>query len=107
MLPLGTRFEFEGMVYCKNGPMTASGPSGERKMIPRYADLTPLDGSPPQSQRTPPRSLDPGQVQTAFDAFYAEVAGRVDTSQLGALAMARKQFLESLGIVSDPETGRS
>lgn len=98
LLPLGARFEFEGKIYSKSGPMTASGPSGEQKMIPRYADLTPMDGNTTQRQPPPPRLLNPGDVQAAFDAFYAEVAERVDTRQLGALAMARKRFLDSLGI---------
>jgi hypothetical protein len=98
-LPLGARFEFEGKVYTKTGPMTASGPSGEQKMIPRYAELAPLDGGAMPAQRPQPTTLKPEHVETAFDAFYSDAASLVGTDQLGVLATARERFFQTLGMM--------
>lgn len=40
---MGARFEYEGNVYVKTGPMTASSEQGGQRIIPRYATLRPLD----------------------------------------------------------------
>ncbi len=71
MLPLGARFEFEGKVYTKTGPVAATSESGGQRMIPRYAVLRPLDGSLQAPEVTPKRKLDAHQVEAAFETFYA------------------------------------
>lgn len=44
-LPLGARFEFEGKVYVKAGPLTAAAENGSGpRLIPRHAQLKPVDG---------------------------------------------------------------
>ena len=42
-LPVGARFEYQGKVFVKTGPITAASEAGGQQMIPRYADLRPLD----------------------------------------------------------------
>lgn len=96
-LPIGTRFEFEGRVYIKSGPMTASADTGGQRMIPRYADLVPLDGVQ-MPRRETPASLDPVKVRQAFDAFYADALRRIDTSQHMALEQAKARFMTGLGL---------
>lgn len=72
LLPLGARFEYEGKVYMKTGPLTASGEGGQR-MIPRHAVLKPLDvvaAEPPRASR----KLDEAKVKAALEAFHGECA---------------------------------
>ncbi len=97
-LAIGARFEFEGKIYTKVGPMTASAGSGGQRMIPRYADLTPLDGAPAPVARKAPTSLEAMAVRAAFERFHGEARARIDTSQHLALAEARARFLEELGL---------
>lgn len=50
-LPIGTRFRFQGEVWCKTGPLAASGPGGGQRMIARSAVVELLDdggAAPPQ-----------------------------------------------------------
>ena len=96
-LPVGTRFEFEGTVYTKSGPMTASADSGGQRMIPRYAELAPLGGTP-VPKREAPASLDPVKVMQAFEHFYAGARRHVDINQHMALEQARARFLADLGL---------
>ena len=42
-LPLGARFEYEGEIFTKTGPMTAASEKGGQRMIPRYAVLKPAE----------------------------------------------------------------
>ncbi len=73
MLPMGARFEYEGKVYLKTGPMTATAEEGGQRIIPRFAVLKPLDAAVAATAR-PGRKLDEAAVQAAFDRFYAECA---------------------------------
>lgn len=42
----GQRFTYQGKAYTKTGPLTASEEgSGDQRMIPRSAEVTPLDAS--------------------------------------------------------------
>lgn len=106
LLPIGARFEFEGKVYVKTGPIAASTEQGGQRMIPRYAVLRPLDGSAPVAAPRPPRILDQAAVLAAFEPFY-RACGRVlddaveDDGRLDAarreLSSARDRFLAALG----------
>lgn len=73
MLPMGARFEYEGKVYQKTGPMTAASEEGGQRMIPRFAVLKPLGGAATAPDRAG-RKLDEAAVLAAFDGFYAECA---------------------------------
>ena len=42
-LAIGDRFEYDGRILVKTGPLTASSDDGGQQMIPRYAVLKPLD----------------------------------------------------------------
>ena len=102
MLAMGARFEFEGKVYVKSGPLTAMTEPGESRMIPRFALLKPLDASP-EPARKASRMLDVEIVKTAFDRFYQECADLM-TDEKGmppvrqdALDAARARFLSVLG----------
>ena len=103
-LPMGARFEYEGAVFVKTSPIAASGETGAQKMIPRYAMLKPLDGTP-KSESRKTRGLDEAKVMVAFDAFGADCArlldiAAADTTQRAMLRAeleaARQRFLEQL-----------
>lgn len=102
-LPIGARFEFEGVAYVKTGPISAATEQGGQRMIPRYAVLRPLDGSAPVAAPKRARNLDETAVLTAFEAFYSEcgrlLAGNADN--VSRLEAARGRFLAALGMDAD------
>jgi hypothetical protein len=105
-LPLGARFEFEGQVYCKTGPMTASSEAGGQRMMPRWADLRVLDGLARPRPRQVPESLDADRVRAAFEVFVAELSELVEAERQPALAHARGRFLKTLGLGEAPDLDR-
>ena len=96
-LALGTRFEYEGRIFVKTGPITASAEQGGTQMIPRHATLKPLDLPPPNiTPGLAVRKLDPQRVRKAFDVFYETAEALVDRASIEQLQIARTQFLASL-----------
>lgn len=93
-LPMGARFEFEGVEYVKCGPLVAAGPQGQR-LIPKYAVLKPLDGVPPPVEKVPV-SVSRVAVLAAFARFHAACAPLVPDDRQDALAAAREDFLKAL-----------
>ncbi len=105
LLPLGARFEFEGRVYTKTGPLTASGEEGGQRMIPRFATLKPLDGDVPKAPPNIERKLDETTVRVALEAFHGECARLLRTvaedpgqaqAARAVLDAARQRFLDTL-----------
>lgn len=94
-LPQGARFEYEGVVYVKTGPLFATGPQGAR-LIPRYAVLTPLDGAAPAATTSATPSLNSGAVRAAFESFYQRCEALVPDTGRDALATARADFFKAL-----------
>ena len=96
-IPLGTRFEFEGKIFSKTGPMTASAEDGSgQRLIPRYAVLKPVDGAAPVVDAPPARQVDEACVIAAFDSFYATCLRLVDDFSKLELEAARRKFLAAL-----------
>ena len=109
-LSIGARFEFEGKVYVKTGPISATSEQGGQRMIPRYAMLRPLDGSIPVAAPKPARGLDEAAVLAAFEVFYDDcgrlLEGAVDDASRLERARAehtaaRGRFLAALGMDAD------
>lgn len=95
MLPIGARFEYQGKVYVKTGPIAASSEEGGQRMIPRYATLRPLDGAMPAPQPRPPRMLDEVVVRAAMADFHAACARLLDEAVDDPERLARgRQALE-------------
>jgi hypothetical protein len=95
-LPMGTRFEYEGVVYCKIGPVSATAEQGGSRLIPRHAELRPLDGAVPAAPAKPVRQLDESVVLAAFETFFAVCLRQADESGRMQLAAARERFLAAL-----------
>ena len=95
-LAIGARFEYEGKVYVKTGPLTASSDQGGQALIPRYAVLKPLDLPAPPAPGVGVRKLDPQKVRKAFEAFYGECLKHVDPAAAIQLEAARAEFLSAL-----------
>lgn len=96
-LPIGARFEYEGQIYVKTGPLTASAEQGGQRVIPRYAVLRPLDPTPSaEAPGAGVRRLDAQRVRKAFDRFYAVCEQSVPSERLTALEAARAEFLAAL-----------
>lgn len=93
-LPMGARFEFEGVEYVKCGPLVAAGPQGQR-LIPKYAVLKALDGTPPAASPRGPLARE--AVLAAFERFHAACAPLVPEERRDELAAARAAFLKALG----------
>jgi hypothetical protein len=95
-LPDGARFEYEGEEYVKTGPMFATTKGGQRRMIPKYAVLTPLGAIDDTSKRTKSATLPRAQVLAAFAAYHAGCRRLVPEERQPALDAARDQFLKAL-----------
>ena len=96
-IPLCTRFEFEGKIFSKTGPMTASAEDGSgQRLIPRYAVLKPVDGAAPVVDAPPARQVDEACVIAAFDSFYATCLRLVDDFSKLELEAAKRKFLAAL-----------
>lgn len=96
-LAVGARFEYEGKVFVKTGPITATSEEGGQRVIPRSAILKPLDlptTPPPTAGRF--GRLDKHSVLTAFDQFYQECSQLTDASVHPALEAARQRFLGAI-----------
>lgn len=96
-LAMGARFEYEGVAYVKTGPLTASSEAGGQRIIPRYANLTPLDVPVAASSQAPIKGrLEAVRVRTAFERFYESCERLLPENQRGELAVARQQFLDAI-----------
>ena len=96
-LAIGARFEYEGAVFTKTGPITAAAEGGGQQMIPRYANLKPLDlPEPTTAPGMAVRKLDPQRVRKAFDIFYETCQQHVTAQGREALETARLDFLRDL-----------
>lgn len=96
-LAIGARFEYEGAVYVKTGPLTASSEAGGQRMIPRYATLKPLDVPAAEASQAPVKGrLEAVRVRTAFERFYASCERLVPADSRDELAEARQQFFEAI-----------
>lgn len=94
-LPLGARFEYEGMVFVKTGPLTASSEKGGQRIIPRYAMLKPLDGSGADDGQKS-AGLDEAKVLKAFEAYHRTCSELLDEASRQQLEAARLSFLRAL-----------
>ena len=95
-IPVGARFEYQGRVFVKTGPMTATAEDGGQRMIPRYADLRPLNPPPPGDKPGPRSRLDEAKVRAAFDEFHRTCLRITDDFSRPELEAARQRFLAAL-----------
>ena len=95
-IPVETRFEYQGRVFVKTGPITAKAEDGSPRMIPRYAELRPIDPPPIETGGHPGRRLDETKVLNAFDAFYRTCLCTADEFSRPELEAARQRFLADL-----------
>lgn len=82
-LPLGARFEYEGKVYVKTGPLTATTKEGSQRMIPRFAVLKPLDEATPAMAPRPVRQLDESAVMAALEVFHGDCLRLLEDAGVG------------------------
>lgn len=98
----GERFEWEGVLYVKVGPVSARDvATGRLRMIPRYAHLQPVEAPAADAQPDSPPVSD---LRAAFDAFFGECLAALDEPQAAArtrLLSARQRFLTILGLPQD------
>lgn len=90
-LPSGARFEFEGKVFVKTGPLTATSEEGGQRMIPRSAFLKPLDAPLPPSVKAD-RKLDEAEVMAAFELFFMDCARLLNSAESDVLRATALRF---------------
>ncbi len=93
-LAIGSRFEYEGKVFVKTGPITATSDQGDQRVIPRSAILKAFE--PASSNVTSPEKIDKATVLTAFNSFYQNCSKDLDASVQARLETARHQFLSAI-----------
>lgn len=96
-LAIGDRFEYDGDVYVKTGPLTASSEKGGQRVIPRSAFLHPV-GTVDVSPMAASSTLERQRVAAAFATFYASCTGLVGENDRRELELARQVFMTSLGL---------
>jgi hypothetical protein len=70
-LPLGQSFSWQGEVYCKTGPIAAThSATGQTRMIPRSASVSPLGESRPAPPLAPPAQIDPARAVAALETLH-------------------------------------
>ncbi|KAB2922403.1 MAG: hypothetical protein F9K30_12560 [Dechloromonas sp.] len=97
-LAIGDRFEYDGDVYVKTGPLTAASENGGQRVIPRSAVLRPVAVAEPSPAAA--AGLERQKVAAAFATFYANCSGLVGDNDRRELDLARRKFLGSLGLDS-------
>lgn len=95
-LPLGARFEYEGRLYVKTGPLTAASEEGGQTLIPRYAVLHPVETAATTAEKTGKGKLERTAVLAAFDDFYRTAEEAAGEAAQDRLAEARRRFLAAL-----------
>ena len=95
-LAIGARFEYEGQVYVKTGPLTASAEQGGQRVIPRYAVLKPLDLPTPETPAGGRAILTRQAVLKAFNAYHATCQSLIGESAAAELEEARQRFIAAL-----------
>ncbi len=93
-LPMGTRFEYEGIEYVKTGPLLATA-HGKQRLIPKYAVLTVLDGSQPLPEKKS-TLVARDAVLTAFARFCADCEPLLRDDQRDAWQTLRADFLRDI-----------
>ena len=92
---MGARFEFEGQIFVKTGPMTAASEAGGQRVIPRYATLRSLEVQ--VIEKSPKAgALDRARVMAAFADYDAICSGLVDELSKPKLEVARQRFMAAL-----------
>lgn len=102
-VPVGQRFEFQGDVYTKTGPVTARDDrSGRSRMIPRSGEVSLLGAGAAAPVPLRSAGLDPERVRAAVDRYHAaaEHALAADDPEVARamLAAARAEFLAALDL---------
>ncbi len=102
-LLVGQRFEFEGLLYTKVGPVTAREErSGRQRMIPRSGEVSLLGVAPLTPPTAPATILDTDRVRAAINRYHAaaEQALAAGDPQLARamLAAARGELFTALGL---------
>jgi hypothetical protein len=87
-VPIGTRFEFEGELYLKTGPLIAHRePAGKPRMIPRFAEVQLLG----EAAALTPVATSAATAQDVLANYHADclrvleqLAARLDVAALRA-----------------------
>ncbi len=95
-LPIGARFEYDGQIYTKTGPITAAAEKGGQRMIPRHAVLRPVDGHTPPPAASTTRQVDENRVLAAFDSYHNTALRLAEGLGKAELEQARARFLAAL-----------
>lgn len=104
-LALGARFGWQGRRYVKVGPLAARDEAtGELRLIPRYALLTPLEAEEGSRASAAVVSLPAEEVRAAFERFRAEcleAIGPAPAEVLARIAEAGRRFYQDCGLNPD------
>lgn len=95
-LAIGARFEYNGKVFVKTGPITATSEEGGQQMIPRYAVLKPLDVTPADTPEPAQEKVSETAIRIAFERFYQVALRSASAAAHEDLEAARDRFLRTL-----------
>lgn len=95
-LAIGARFEYNGQVFVKTGPITATSEEGGQQMIPRYAVLKPLDVPAAETPAPAQQKVSETAIRIAFERFYQVALRATPAAAHEDLEAARDRFLRAI-----------
>jgi hypothetical protein len=95
-LAIGDRFEYDGRIFVKTGPLTASSDDGGQQMIPAMPCSSRSICRHARKNRGCAASWMKKTVLAALDDFYRTCSELLDESALPALAEARQRFIDRI-----------
>ncbi len=92
LLPVGARFKWRDTLYTKSTPLIAYDDEGTARMVPRSAEVEPLDGQPVAAAETSPLQIDRQRLLDALEALHAPLLARIE-ARCPTLAQEAEQLL--------------
>lgn len=104
LLAVGARFRYDGRLFTKNAPLTATDEQGSQRMIPRSAVVEPIEAAPrAPAVQNPVRDLLAAAAEDYHRAclgLVGQLAGSTDPDAASrieaALVSARDDFVHRL-----------
>lgn len=93
-IQIGDRFEYEGKVFSKTGPITATSEEGTQRIIPRSAILKPAKTARDEARY--PEKINRVIVLEAFETFYQDSTKHLDADAKATLENLRDVFLSAI-----------
>lgn len=92
-LPIGQRFRYQGRVYCKTGPLTASEEdTGQSRLIMKSTEVTPLDAA--ESMQESKQRFNRPEVEALCSRYRSELRAAILDRAGSQSSLAVRELLD-------------